>query len=84
MPPSSARHRERLTLGTAAVLTVAEAAALLPVCDAEARRWLRARGLVRSLVGRDVVIWGDIPDALREDASAPATPPPAPIGRLKL
>lgn len=40
------RADRRLLLGDAAVLTVAQAAALLPVDDGDARRWLRNHGLI--------------------------------------
>ena len=50
----------RLALGTGAVVSLAEAAALVPLADAEARRWLQAQGLVRELEGRRVVRWLDV------------------------
>ena len=62
--------KDRLHLGGAAILTLSSAAKLLPVRDSEARAWLRARGLVRSLEGRDVVIWADVVRAL-SDAPIP-------------
>lgn len=84
MPPGDRtpgeRHRARLQMGAGAVLTVGEAAALLPVADGEARAWLRDRGLVRSLLGRDVVRWIDVLDALRA-GDAPATEGPVPARR---
>jgi hypothetical protein len=60
MTPMDGAARRRLLLGTGAVLSLNEAAALLPFSDAEARRWLRSRGLVRDLEGRSVVRWLDV------------------------
>lgn len=83
------RHRERLRLGVGAVLTVNEAAALLPIGDRDARAWLRDRGLVRSLTGRDVVRWIDVLDELRA-GDVPATEAPrvasrtGPLPRVRL
>ncbi len=75
----------RLTLGVAAVISVAEAAALLPFADAEARRWLHAQGLVRELAGRRVVRWLDVvfhPDLGGVPTDAEPAPAPAPRVRL--
>lgn len=52
-------------MGSSATLTLGEAVALLPVQDAEAREWLRGNGLVRDLLGREVVVWGDVVDAIK-------------------
>lgn len=86
MPPGEGRagerHRERLRLGVGAVLTVNEAAALLPIGDRDARAWLRDRGLVRSLAGRDVVRWLDVLDALGA-GEEPAVEPPRPAPRAE-
>lgn len=60
-------------MGAGAVLTVAEAAALLPIADAAARRWLRAEGLVSQLEGRAVVVWAAVLSALRAGAEPTAT-----------
>jgi hypothetical protein len=49
------------------VVSVSEAAAWLPVEDAEARRWLHWRGLVKDLSGRPVVVWRAVLDALQLD-----------------
>lgn len=84
---SGQRRAERLTLGSAAILSLRQAAALLPIGDAEGRRWLRNHGLVRNLAGREVVIWEDITNALRAEAEAPdAAPvePRRPLGRTPL
>ncbi len=51
---------DRLTLGNAAILTVNTASQQLPVRNSEARKWLRSRGLVRNLDGREVVVWGEV------------------------
>lgn len=87
MASSSHRHRDRLAMGAGAVLTVAEAAALLPVADADARRWLHGAGLVRRLAGRAVVVWADVHDALRssDGPEAPRAEAAAPaLRRVKL
>lgn len=76
----SRRNEERLRLGGAAVLSVSYAAEMLPVRDGDGRAWLRARGLVRQLNGEDVVVWGDVLDALRGDQAAPRVRAP----KLKL
>ena len=62
----SDRHADRLALGTAAVNPVSRAAHLLPVSDAVARQWLRSRGLTADLCGREVVVWGEVLDALAD------------------
>ena len=71
----SKRHQDRLAMGPGAVLTVNEAAHLLPLADAKARAWLRREGLVVSLDEREVVCWADVLDALRTDRG-PDDPPP--------
>ncbi len=61
----------RLRQGEAAVLSVTEAARLIPGREADVRKWLRAQGLVRYLMGKPVVIWGDILDTLKADEPKP-------------
>lgn len=78
MPAS--RRADRLALGTGAIFTVGTAAALLPLDDGQARRWLRERDLVRHLLGRPVVVWSDVLDALRDDHGAVESSP-APVSR---
>lgn len=73
---SSERAQARRQLGEAAVLTPAQAAQLLPWDDASAGEWLRRRGLVRRVDGREVVIWGDVLEAIRSGGQD-ASPPPA-------
>ena len=69
----------RLTLGTAAVLSVAEAAAWLPMEPDAAERWIRSAGIVRAMRfgGREVevVVWGDVVEAIRSplEEEAPLT-----------
>ena len=77
-PARSSRATVRLALGDAAVLTPAQAAQLLPIGDTEARAWLHEAGLVRLLRGREVVIWGDVLQALRDapTTTEPTAPPP--------
>lgn len=69
---TSERAKARRAMGVAAVLTVSQAAALLPATDAEADRWLREHGLVRRWLEREVVIWGEVLDAIR-GGEAPET-----------
>ncbi len=61
----SKRHQDRLSMGPGAILTVNEAAHLLPVADAAARAWLRREGLIVTLEEKPVVCWADVLDALR-------------------
>lgn len=51
-------EEQRLVISPAAILSVAQAVQLLPIRDVEARAWLRERGLIRDLCGRQVVVWG--------------------------
>ena len=62
------------------VIRVSDAIERLPMRDADARRWLRARGLVGDLDGRDVVCWPDVVEALRV---GPPKPRDAPKPRRK-
>ena len=81
--PKSRREEKRLRLGEAAVFTARQAAELLPLSDDRCLDWLRRRGLVRCLDGRQVVIWGDFLEALR--TPDPDTPPatPRPLSNLR-
>jgi len=64
---------QRLVVSASAVVSVGQAARLLPIAERDGRRWLRTRGLVRDLDGRSVVVWGDV---VRE-LGRPADEPPA-------
>lgn len=75
----TSRTPARTALGAAAVLSEAEAVALLPGRDSVARAWLRERGLVRVTPLGRVVVWGEVVDALRAGDEAP--PPLAPLRR---
>jgi hypothetical protein len=77
---------DRLSLGLGAVMSFSAAVRLLPVSDAEARRWLRARGLVCLLCGREVVRWWDVLQALKagDDPSEGSAPSSAPLPRVAL
>lgn len=81
------RDGARLRLGEAAVFSLNRAAELLPLGDGEARAWLEARGLVRHVNGRAVVVWRDVLQALGEGARleqvVPA-PTRGPLPRVKL
>jgi len=69
----SERARERLLMGTGAVLSVSAAAALLPCNDAEARRWLEAQGLARrGPGGKRMVAWAAVVERLSPPAKQPA------------
>ncbi len=61
----SRRHEERLAQGLGAIYSVKTAAALLPIGDTDARRWLHQNGLVRQMEGRPVVCWAGVVEALR-------------------
>jgi hypothetical protein len=71
----SAPHVERLQMGAGAVLTFKEAARLLPLRDADARRFLWNHNCVRVLEGRRVVVWALVIEALRT-AAAPGDDAP--------
>ena len=74
---AASRRAERLQQGSGAIFSLGTACALLPLDDGEARGWLRERGLVRHLLGRPVVVWADVQDALRADPGrAESNPPP--------
>ncbi len=57
---ASDRHRDRLSLGSGAILSLNVAADMLPWRDDEARVWLVEQGLVREVCGRRVVVWGQV------------------------
>ena len=71
MAGSSQRLRVRAALGAAAVVSVRVAAEWLPWSDQDARLWLRRRGLVREVDGREVVVWGDVVAAIRGSKAEP-------------
>jgi hypothetical protein len=52
-------------LGPCDVLTVTEAVAVLAMRDADGRAWLRARGLIHDVDGRERVICGDLVEMIR-------------------
>ena len=62
---TSGRHLNRLAMGEAAILSVPQAVALLPMADPLARRWLHDHDLVHDLAGRGVVIWADVLATIR-------------------
>ena len=82
MKPSDAR----LLLGPAALLSVEQAASLLPVRDGEARRLIEDAGIIRRLAGRRVVLWADaVALALPESTDKQERARPAPrLKRAKL
>lgn len=61
-------------LGESSILSLADACDLVPLRLSVARRiaWMRARGIVRDFDGLEVVILGDILQALRGEHGAPA------------
>lgn len=67
----------RLTVSPGAILPPSVAARLLPMGDAAALAWLKREQLVRSVDGRDVVVWADVlaalPECPRDAAPARAT-----------
>lgn len=68
------RPAARLAMGANAVLSLAQAVDLLPLDRIKARQWLKDRQIVRTLAEHEVVIWGDVLDALRagSEVAAPA------------
>lgn len=68
------RPAARLAMGANAVLSLAQTVDLLPLGRVDARQWLKSRGLVRTLAEHEVVIWGDVLEALRDgsEVTAPA------------
>lgn len=68
----------RLALGAAAVLSVNEAARLLPMKNGTAVEWLERRGLVHQLEGRRVVVWGDVVATIRQQPEERAEVAPLP------
>jgi hypothetical protein len=58
------------------LLSVEEACQALGVRQADARRWLVSQGLVREVLGRRKVLWGDVLDRL----GAPDHKNPQPAG----
>ena len=79
----SLRDRERLRQGVGAVLTVRRAAELLPLNDADARRWLREKRLVRVVLGTEVVVWAEVLEALSSSSGSTGDSPPAPPARKR-
>lgn len=81
---ASSRATLRRSLGSAAIVSPAEAARWLPFGDRVALRWLRARGLIRTVLLPDdsgtpreaeVVHWADVEEEIagrRQLAAAPA------------
>lgn len=79
------RAQARLALGAAAILTVVQAAELLPWSDATSRAWLRKRGLVHHHpeLGEGVV-WGDVLEAFRDETRPTERARPATLPRKNL
>ena len=71
----SKRHQERLSMGPGAILSVTEAAGLLPLADTAARAWLRREGLIVTLEEKPVVCWADVLAALRVGKNPDDQPP---------
>jgi hypothetical protein len=76
----------RLVISPGALLTRARAIELLPVGTREERsRWLEQHKIVRYLLGRPVVRWGDVLAALEQPDRKPETRPTAPTAaRVRL
>ena len=81
-PPRLSRADRRLLLGSAAVLSVTEAAELLPWSDSVARRWLRDEKLIaKGPTGKDLVLWGKVTARLFgqvEEVATTVDEPPIP------
>jgi len=82
----SGRAELRLRVSRGAILPAHIAAGLLPMKDVDAARWLRQRGLVHSLEGRRVVVWGDVADSIagRRPGELPSANLPPPLRRAVL
>lgn len=76
------RRVQRLLVSPGAVVSVQQAAELLPIADRDARAWLKRKGLLRDLDGRKVVVWADVLKAL--EPSEDARPRAARLRREKL
>ena len=63
--PDLDRRHQRLIISPGAIVTLQQAAELLPIAERDARAWLKRRGLVRDLAGRSVVVWADVMAALQ-------------------
>jgi len=75
---------DRLNLGSAALLSVARAAELMPMRDAEARAAIEAAGIVRLLGGRRVVLWADCIELARPEGEPEPNRPVRRSRRRKL
>jgi len=73
----------RLGLGGAALLSVEEAAELLPIRDGEARKLIEEAGIIRRLAGRRVVQWAEVIQALAVPEAPQPTEPVGPVRRLR-
>lgn len=62
-------------LGIAAILTVGDAAELMPGGYARRVAWLHAVGLVKDLDGDQVVVWGDVLEKLRNERTVATKKP---------
>lgn len=62
----SSRDADRLAQGAGAVYPIGRAAELLPMDDKDAVQWLRRSGLVRLVAGREMVVWQDVLDRVRD------------------
>lgn len=57
------------------ILSLEEAARLIPLREAAAREWLVREGLVRTIAGRRVVSWAAVHERLASDAAqSPRSP----------
>ncbi len=78
----TSRTALRAALGSAAILSEAEAVQLLPCRDETARAWLRDQGLVTDhpILGR-VVLWSKVLAALETPAAVAIPRPRVRLGR---
>ena len=63
---TSTEHPSR-PLGVSDVLTINEVVRELQMRRSVVRRWLEEKRLIRVVMGRERVIWGDVLAAMRED-----------------
>jgi hypothetical protein len=79
----NSKRDRRLALGDGAVLSLSDAAALLPGRDAQVRQWLHDAGVVRRWLGQDVVVWRDVIESLPEPDGGDMAPTTSPRMRPK-
>ncbi len=67
--PTPSIEAARLQLGAAAVISPTKAAELLPMSEAAAMKWMHRSGLIRTVDGRHLVVWGDVVTAVQSQGA---------------